>query len=154
MYVNIIGSRMAESRKAHGMTQRTLAKKSNLSMSCISAIENGYRRATNATVISIADALGVSPAYLIDKKGNKRVCKTSRQVMELILSLNETDNHPDIMVNKHTGHVFVSINDPKHKEFLTAYNKMSGLTEQNVISQGEFDSWLEGALQSLDGDSK
>jgi transcriptional regulator with XRE-family HTH domain len=60
-----IGKRIAEIREQAGLTQSALARTIGTSQSAISAIEAGDRNPSYEMLRQIADALGVTTAYLV-----------------------------------------------------------------------------------------
>lgn len=58
-YLKNIGKRIAEARKAKGMTQMDLCSIINMDKPNLSAIENGRQNATALTLKKISDALEV-----------------------------------------------------------------------------------------------
>jgi len=60
-----IGERIAEIREHGGLTQSALARAIGTSQSAISAIEAGERNPSYDMLRQIAEALGVTPAYLV-----------------------------------------------------------------------------------------
>jgi transcriptional regulator with XRE-family HTH domain len=65
--------RVAELRKAKGLSQNQLAKLAGVRQATLSAIESGSTRRVDFDVMeSIADALGVDPALLIIRTEGKR----------------------------------------------------------------------------------
>jgi len=54
----VLGQRLAEARKARGVTQQTAAKRLGMSRPTFIAIEKGSRRATPAEVVKLADLYG------------------------------------------------------------------------------------------------
>jgi transcriptional regulator with XRE-family HTH domain len=60
------GRAIKQHREAAGLSLRTLAARSSISSSMISAIERGTKSPTVTTVVRLAQALGVSAAALID----------------------------------------------------------------------------------------
>ena len=61
----MLGERLAELRKDHGMTQVELANKLHLSATTISAYENDRSTPSDETKAKIARILGVSLDYLL-----------------------------------------------------------------------------------------
>lgn len=64
--VNDLGVRLKELRRSHGMTLAQLAAKTGLSVGSLSQVERGLVSPTIRTIYSVATALGVSPAWIID----------------------------------------------------------------------------------------
>lgn len=64
-YSQRIGARIAEHRRAAGMTQTEFAARLGVSHSRISDIERGRGRVTVFTLARIAAVLGIEPAELV-----------------------------------------------------------------------------------------
>jgi len=61
----LIGRRISDIRKNNGMTQEELAEICDVSSRFISDVENGKKRASLKTLVSISDALSISMDDLI-----------------------------------------------------------------------------------------
>lgn len=59
------GKRLAKVREDAGFTQSSLARAVGLSQSAISQIESGERNPSYDTIKQIADAMKLTPAYLV-----------------------------------------------------------------------------------------
>lgn len=59
------GTRLARIREDAGFTQSSLARAVGLSQSAISQIESGERNPTYDTMRSLAEAMNLTPAYLV-----------------------------------------------------------------------------------------
>lgn len=71
--------RLAEARKASGMTQTELARAAGLkNQSIIGSLETGYRKSTSYTP-ALANALGVSALWLAEGKGPRTIADASGQ---------------------------------------------------------------------------
>lgn len=57
--------RLKSLRQELGLTQKELADRANLAISCISMIELGKREPSANTLLSLSNALGVSADYLL-----------------------------------------------------------------------------------------
>lgn len=68
---NDVGKRLKELRKSQGLTLSQLAEKANLSISSLSQTERGIVSPTVRTIYSVCEALGVSPAWIIDPDSAK-----------------------------------------------------------------------------------
>jgi len=69
----VLKQRITEKRIAVGITQAELARRSHLTPSAISQIENGSRFPTLPTLYKIADALNVSLDYLIGRSNSSEI---------------------------------------------------------------------------------
>lgn len=79
-----IGDRIRRSRKKCGLTQQTLAERSNQDPSNISHIERGATKLSLPTLVNIANALGVTVDDLLcDSLENSRA-SYEREVSELL----------------------------------------------------------------------
>jgi transcriptional regulator with XRE-family HTH domain len=70
--LKLIGSRIRGFRKAKGLTQEKLAELANLHPTFVSEIENGKANYSISTLLSISNALKVSPAELFLFKTGKK----------------------------------------------------------------------------------
>jgi transcriptional regulator with XRE-family HTH domain len=61
---DIIGKRILNERKEHGLSQSEVAKKAGITPAALSQIEKGTRTPTTPVLYRIANALGVSMDYL------------------------------------------------------------------------------------------
>lgn len=61
-----LGARLKDLRHSRGMTLAQLADRTGLSIGSLSQVERGLVSPTIRTVYSVATALGVSPAWIID----------------------------------------------------------------------------------------
>lgn len=60
-----LGARVRQQRALNQMTQEQLAKKVGVSTSFIGHIERGEKKASVETVVSLCNAMGVSPSVLL-----------------------------------------------------------------------------------------
>ena len=65
----IFGSNVRRFREVLGMTQENLADASELDRSYIGGVERGERNPTLTTILRLASALGIPPAYLFEGTG-------------------------------------------------------------------------------------
>lgn len=63
------GLRLAEIRKAKGLSQEKLALESGLARSYLGGVERGQRNIALLNIHRLAEALGVSPATLLEPPG-------------------------------------------------------------------------------------
>lgn len=98
-----IGSRILELRKQAGLTQQELANKIGYkSKSAINKIELGLRDVSQSKIVLFANALNVSPAYLM---GIEEPTKEENELLNLINQLNEEEvkelsNYVDYIISK------------------------------------------------------
>ena len=98
-----IGSRILELRKQAGLTQQELANKIGYkSKSAINKIELGLRDISQSKIVLFANALNVSPAYLM---GIEETTKEENELISLINQLNEEElkelsNFVDYIISK------------------------------------------------------
>lgn len=62
---HLVGVNVRRRREELRLTQSTLAKKADVNQTYLSDIENGKRSPNLSTVAKIADALDVTPSYLL-----------------------------------------------------------------------------------------
>ncbi len=65
LYLNEVGKRIMERRKKLGLTQETLAEKSDLTTQFVSYAESGKRAMRPENLMKIASVLGVSTDYIL-----------------------------------------------------------------------------------------
>lgn len=63
----LTGKRIKETRKSRGLTQIELARKADIGYSTVQQYENGTRTPSIHLLSAIAEALAVSPEYLLCK---------------------------------------------------------------------------------------
>ncbi len=62
----LFGLRLAEIRKAKGLSQERLALKSGLARSYLGGVERGQRNIALLNIYRLAETLGVAPAQLLE----------------------------------------------------------------------------------------
>ena len=72
-------NRIREARKALGLTGKWLAHELGVSESTVSQYENSKREPDNATLIKIADVLGVTLDYLLGRTNSPEIPNTSAE---------------------------------------------------------------------------
>jgi transcriptional regulator with XRE-family HTH domain len=63
--VRWVGGRVAERRRAYGLTQEQLAEKLEVSIKYLQRVEAGKENLTIASVVKLANALDTEPSYLL-----------------------------------------------------------------------------------------
>ncbi len=63
--VRWVGGRVAERRRAYGLTQEQLAERLDVSIKYLQRLEAGDENLTIRSVVGIANALDVHPSYLL-----------------------------------------------------------------------------------------
>ena len=98
-----IGSRILALRKQAGLTQQELAVKVGYkTKSAINKIELGINDISQPKIVAFANALGVTPAYLM---GWDKTTKEENELLNLINQLNEEEvvelsNFVDYLISK------------------------------------------------------
>lgn len=77
-----IGERILDERLRRGLTQSQIAERTGLSISMISAIENGNRRLNEDTANAIARALDTAVGFLFSSDGNDPVAAAYQEGFE------------------------------------------------------------------------
>lgn len=80
----LIGKRIQELRKAHGLSQEQVAEKADISPNYLSRIECGKENPTLDMLIKLADALGVEMWEIFDF-GHEVTIKELREAMNKFL---------------------------------------------------------------------
>ena len=83
------GSRLKELRNKRGITQETLAHRINKSIGAVSGYETNIQTPPTDVVVSIAQVLNTSVAFLLDEDddkcySSKNLTKEERKLMDLI----------------------------------------------------------------------
>jgi len=76
--VRWVGGRVAERRRSIGLTQEELAERLDVSIKYLQRLEAGAENLTVRSVVGIANALDVSPSYLIQRPRNAAPRKPGR----------------------------------------------------------------------------
>ena len=76
--VQWVGDRVAERRHALGLTQEALAERLEVSVKYLQRLEAGQENLTIHSMVGLANALAVSPNYLLQRPRAKRVRKPGR----------------------------------------------------------------------------
>jgi transcriptional regulator with XRE-family HTH domain len=71
----IFGRNLKKHRKERGLTQTDLGDKIGVSKGCISNWERGYRDPSYSEIFVVADALGIDPKKLIERRAEEREVK-------------------------------------------------------------------------------
>lgn len=87
-----IGQRIRKYRKSHGMTQDELAGMAGISTAHLSHIENGSTRISLATLMSITDALGITPNDVLFDRPDPAKSRTAGEIQHIIDSGTESQN--------------------------------------------------------------
>lgn len=101
----MLPERLKEVRKRHGLTQRALAAKINISQSTIAQYETGDRNPDPDTLKKIADFFGVTTDYLLGRTSIAEA-KNDKFSPELLEYLEKTK---DLRIGGHT------LNDSQRK---------------------------------------
>ena len=67
---SLFGLRLAEIRKAKGLSQERLALESGIARSYLGGVERGQRNIALLNIYRLAETLGVSPATLLEPPGH------------------------------------------------------------------------------------
>lgn len=68
----LFGLRLAEVRRARGLSQERLALESGIARSYLGGVERGQRNIALLNIHRLAEALGVPPAYLLEPPTDNR----------------------------------------------------------------------------------
>ncbi|MDA2934831.1 helix-turn-helix domain-containing protein [Acidobacteria bacterium AH-259-D05] len=83
-----IGQRIREARKEKGISQEQLAERSNLSHTYVGRLERGEKQPSLDTLVTIAEAVQVSPVDLLMdldvKLGKKLVRSRIKKLVDLL----------------------------------------------------------------------
>ena len=90
-YLVPIGKRIAKIRKAHGMTQETLADKLSVTPKHISQTERGTSNFSISNLIEFCNIFGCSLDYLILGKENNILSKLPNEIVEILYHGNDDE---------------------------------------------------------------
>ena len=93
-----MGERIKQLRKQQRLSQEELAEKADIAKQSISLIEHGKQEIRAGTVISLADALGVTTDYLL--KGTRTDTDNMRLDRRLLNLSNEQYNYISEVISK------------------------------------------------------
>ena len=68
----LFGQNLKKHRKERGITQQQLADKMGVTKGCISNWERGFRDAGSTEIYRVAEALGIDPKRLIERRNGER----------------------------------------------------------------------------------
>lgn len=126
-----IGDRLKELRKSKGLTLQQLATRASLSISSLSQTERGLVSPTVRTIYSVCQALGVSPAWIIDPDSAKDhnpdgnyIVRSSRRT-EILNS------------NGVTKQVATPANEEKYKAFVVTIDPGGSSGDKQYTHNGE-----------------
>lgn len=68
----LFGLRLAEVRRAKGLSQERLALESGIARSYLGGVERGQRNIALLNIHRLAEALGVPPAYLLEPPADNK----------------------------------------------------------------------------------
>ena len=166
---SIFNLRLKELRAKTGLTQTQFAEKAGLSKTAVSNYENLGKSPSLETLLSLADAYGVSLDWLCgQKKTEDDLSQTVGAVLRCLLQMVKDntltyelrpslrggidENEPILSANFHS----VSAIGPGYPTgvdtFFSRYDKMRTLLNDNIIDNGLFKSWVESQLTAYDGE--
>ena len=166
----MFGDKMAFARKQQSLTQKQVAEMAKVQQSSYSAYENNKKTPPIDIASRIAKALDVSLDWLCGMDDVKKFTSCG-EIARLLIALEyepirfvdksfelpwqEEASHAKntILVSqiKHPlSFTVISICNPKINEFITGYNNLSGLLQQDIIKKDVLDAWLEKKFGELD----
>lgn len=122
-YLVPIGKRIAKIRKAHGMTQETLADKLSVTPKHISHTERGTSNFSISNLIEFCNLFGCSLDYLILGKENNVLSKLPNEIVEILYHGNDDE------INKLSKYLNVYLELTKSQLLYTAITPKAGVAE-------------------------
>lgn len=95
MNYEMLGKRIRDYRKKLHLTQEQLSETANISLSFLGHIERGSRKASLETIVSLSNALNISPHFLLQDS-----------LSESILGVPSADNHKHQQMLQEVSEVF------------------------------------------------
>lgn len=147
----VFGKKLKHLRQEKGMTQAELAALANVSTQMISSYEKCAKEPTLTNAASIANALNVSLAFLIDEASHSTNCdaikiETYGDVIRVIDKL-DTAFRGNFIYDAGHG---VDIQDMATQDFISKHYKMRELLDNDTISYDLYRSWIEGEIAKGD----
>lgn len=147
----VFGKKLKHLRQEKSMTQAELAVLANVSTQMISSYENCAKEPTLTNAASIANALNVSLAFLVDEANHNTTCdaikiETYGDVIRVIDKL-DTAFRGNFIYDAGHG---VDILDTEAEDFLNKHCKMRELLDNDTISYELYRSWIEGEIAKGD----
>ena len=147
----VFGKKLKHLRQEKSMKQAELASLANVSTQMISSYEKCAKEPTLTNAASIASALNVSLAFLIDEADHNSNCDTIKietygDVIRIIDKLDMAFRGNFIY---DAGHG-LSVQDTQTEDFLNKHYKMRELLDNDTISYDLYRSWIEGEIAKGD----
>ena len=142
---------MKHLRQEKGMTQAELAALANVSTQMISSYEKCAKEPTLTNAASIAGALNVSLAFLIDEANHSTNCDAIKieTYGDMIRVIDKLDTAFRGNLIYDAGHG-LDILDTEIEDFLSKHCKMRELLDNDTISYDLYRSWIEGEIAKGD----
>ena len=147
----VFGKKLKHLRQEKSMTQAELAVLANVSTQMISSYENCAKEPTLTNAASIASALNVSLAFLVDEANRNTTCdaikiETYGDVIRVIDKL-DTAFRGNFIYDAGHG---VDIQDMTTQDFISKHYKMRELLDNDTISYDLYRSGIEGEIAKGD----
>ncbi|MBU0568601.1 helix-turn-helix domain-containing protein [bacterium] len=89
----VLGTRVRQLRNQLGLTQEALSEKADLDWRSIGSVERGERNLSLDSLERVSQALGVTPAYLLETPENKKeLSEKDLLFQEIVYLLNDKNN--------------------------------------------------------------
>ena len=147
----LFGKKLKHLRQEKGMTQAELAALANVSTQMISSYEKCAKEPTLTNAASIAGALNVSLAFLIDEANHSTNCDAIKieTYGDMIRVIDKLDTAFRGNLIYDAGHG-LDILDTEIEDFLSKHCKMRELLDNDTISYDLYRSWIEGEIAKGD----
>ncbi|MCI1858287.1 MAG: helix-turn-helix transcriptional regulator [Sporolactobacillus sp.] len=107
----MLGDRMKQLRKEHGLTQDQLAERLNVKKTTISNYETGYSTPSNEMLKKLASTLNVSTDYLLERTDNPAL--TGKDEKDIAKTMNNLKKN---LINGKDKGVLAFYGEPLSKE--------------------------------------
>jgi transcriptional regulator with XRE-family HTH domain len=109
--IYLLGDRMKQLRKEHGLTQDQLAERLNVKKTTISNYETGYSTPSNEMLKKLASTLNVSTDYLLERTDNPAL--TGKDEKDIAKTMNNLKKN---LINGKDKGVLAFYGEPLSKE--------------------------------------
>ena len=147
----VFGMKLKHLGQEKSVPQAELASLANVSTQMISSYEKCAKEPTLTNAASIASALNVSLAFLIDEADHNSNCDTIKietygDVIRIIDKL-DMAFRGNFIYDAGNG---LSFQDTQNEDFLNKHYKMRELLDNDTISYDLYRSWIEGEIAKGD----
>lgn len=141
-----LSARLKQARVSQNITQRQLAKMTDMTAATISAYENGVKNPCIENISRLATALNISLDWLCGgEANNKSEFKTYADVMAAFADALSCIDFT--FEDSASASLSIHATDELFAQFLSDFARMKSLLDSKNIDESIFKSWLDGQIQ-------